>query len=221
MRRVTSASLVRWAGFAGIVGGAALIAAQLCFWLVVPDSEEVRRERQPVVFTTAVLWLVAHALLAPAIAGVYHGTYRRVGPFGGAGAVMAFLGTLGLFSYAFFLFPELIGFRPETVDEAQIAVALQATGELGAMSLLGGLFLFCVTLIVTRAFTPAAPSLIVAGSLVAPFGLLDLGWLALGAALVGSGVMWMGFHLATGRTAWARADRPVWPRPERNRQFRF
>ena len=221
MRSLNAEDLVRWCGLAGVVSGVALIAGQLSFWLLVPDSDAAREERQALVFTTAVIWLVAHALLAPAIAGVYSQVYKRVGAFGGAGAVAAVLGTIGLCFYVLFLFPELIGFRPDTIDRAQVALALQAIGELGAASLLAGLFLLAVTMAVTRVFAPVGSSMVAAGALVAPFGLEDLAWLALGSCLIGLGVVWMGLLMMIGRTPSAKAARPAWPPSARGRQFRF
>jgi hypothetical protein len=221
VQRLNADRLVRWSGIAGLIAGAALIAGQLSFWLVVPESDEVRAEREAWVFGTAMLWLLGHALLAPAIGGIYSQVQKRVGAFGGAGAAMAVLGTIGICFYVFFLFPELIGFRPDTIDEAQVALALEAIGELGAALLLAGLFLLSLTMALTRAFAPAAAALIGAGALVSPFGLGDLGWLALGACLVGAGVIWMSLLLASGRSPSARRLKGEWPRPIRDRQFRF
>jgi hypothetical protein len=212
---------VQWSGVAAIGAGLALIAGQLAFWLLVPESREVREQRDTVVFATAASWLLAHALLAPGIAGIYSQVFRRVGAFGGAGAVMSVLGTIAICFYVFFLFPELIGFSPDTIDRAQVALALQALGEAGAASLLAGLFLLSLTMILTHAFTPAGSALVAAGSLVAPFGLTDLGWLALAAVLVGTGVIWMGILLWTGRAPTIRQAGPNWPIPARPRQFKF
>jgi hypothetical protein len=62
---------------------------------------------------------------------------------------------------------------------------------------------------------------VLAGTLVAPFGLDDLQWLALGACLVAAGFAWMGLLLATGRTGAGRPARPAWPPQGSRRQFRF
>jgi hypothetical protein len=221
MTALYSERLVRWSGLAGLLGGLALAAGQLSFWLVVPESDAAREDRQAAVFATAVLWLVAHVLLAAAIAGVYARVYRRVGAFGGAGAIAAIFGTIGVSCYTFFLFPELIGFRPDTIDRAQIALALQAIGELGAASLLGGLFLLSLSLVFTRAFAPAAGAVVLTGTLVAPFGLEDPAWLALGACLIATGIAWIGALLATGRATATRPDEEAWPPSQRKRQFRF
>jgi hypothetical protein len=221
MTSLSTERLIHWSGLAAMAGSIALAAGQLSFWLAVPESDAAREGRQTAVFLTAVLWLVAHALLAAAIAGVYSRVYRRVGAFGGAGAVAAVFGTIGVGCYTFFLFPELIGFRPDTFDRAQTALALQAIGELGAASLLGGLFLLSLSMVITRAFAPVAAATVLAGTLVAPFGLDDLRWLALGACLVAAGFAWMGLLLATGRTAATRGARPAWPPQGSKRQFRF
>jgi len=221
MRAPSREDLVHWSGLAAIVAGIGLIAGQMCFWLVVPESGAARQDRETLVFVTALIWLATHALLAAAIAGVYSQVFRRIGAFGGAGAVMAVSGSIGLCCYVFFLFPELIGFRPDTIDKAQVAPALQAIGELGAAGLVGGLFLLALTMLVTRVFAPMACALVVAGALVAPFGLEDLQWLALGSLLAGAGVAWMGLLLTSGKTPAARPARSSWPRPARDRQFRF
>src|SRR5690606_23380552 len=131
------------------------------------------------------------------------------------------LGAVGLACHAFFLFPELIGFRPDSFDDAQIAVTLEAIGELGAASLVAGLFLLGLTKTLTRAFLPPASVLLAAGALVAPLGLVDLGWLALGGCMVGAAVAWMGYLLASGRAPATRPAREAWPRSSRPRQFRF
>jgi hypothetical protein len=131
---------------------------------------------------------------------------------------MAILGTVAICFYVFFLFPELIGFKPDSFHKAQVALALEAIGELGAASLVAGLVLLAAAMITTRVFAPVASGMLAAGALVTPFGLEDLAWLALGASLVGLGLIIMGILLVLGRTPVAR---PVWPRPERRTQFRF
>ena len=209
---------VRWSGLAAIVSGLALATGQIAFWLVVPDSDAERERERTLVFGTAVIWLVAHALMAPALVGIYSQVFRRLGVVGGSGAVLAVLGTTGICFYVFFLFPELVGFKPDSFHKAQVALALQAIGELGAASLVVGLLLLATSMIVTRAFAPLASGMLAAGALVAPFGLEDLAWLAVGACLVGLGLIVMGVLLVLGR---APAVRATWPRPDRRTQFRF
>jgi hypothetical protein len=221
MRPLSHERLVRWSGLAGLVAGPVLALGQISFWLLVPESDTEREGHEALVFFTAILWLVAYALLAVAVAGVYSQVFRRVGAFGGAGAVAAVSGTIGICFYVFFLFPELIGFRPDTIDRAQVALALQAIGELGAASLLGGLFLLSLAIIVTRVFAPLPWVIVAAGTLVAPFGLLDLAWLALGSCLVGAGIAWISLLVFTGRTPATRTAKPAWPPSARGRQFRF
>ena len=213
--------LVRGAGIAGILAGTALVIGQLLFWYVVPDSGIERNEQEPLVLATGIIWLIAHGLLVPFVGGLYALIYRRVGVFGGSGAVLAVLGTIGLCMYAFFLFPELVGFRPDTVQEGRIALALQATGELGAASVLIGLFILAFTMLVTRVFAPVAASLTVVGAVVAPFGVDNAVWLVIGSCLMGAGVVWMGLLLVAGRLPSTGRSRPVWPRPAGQRQFRF
>ncbi len=220
-RSPTKPVLVRGVGIAGILAGTALVTGQLLFWFAVPDSGAERDEQGPLVLATGIIWLIAHGLLAPFVGGVYALIFRRVGVFGGSGAVLAVLGTIGLCMYAFFLFPELVGFRPDTVREGRIALSLQATGELGVASLLVGLFLLAFTMLMTRVFAPVAASLIVVGAVVAPFGLDNPVWLVLGSCLIGAGSVWMGLLLVAGRFPMTGRSRPIWPRPGRQRQYRF
>lgn len=210
--------LMRLFGASAVVSGSCLGFGQVLFWLVVPEVESERQDRQAIVICTAVLWLTAHSLLALALIGVYLQVFRRVGAFGGAGFVMGLFGTIGLCLYIFFLFPELIGFRPDSFQDFQIALALQALGELGAALLIAGLVLLSVAMIVARAFPVLWPTMVAAGALLAPFGFEDLRWLALGGVLVGVGMFGMGLVILRGQK---QPSRTPWPAQTQSGQFRF
>jgi len=193
----------------------------LSFWLLVPDTRAERAESYTLVFATAALFLAAQVLMLPAILGVFFHVFRRTGVLGGVGATLAASGSLGLTIYVFFLFPELAGFRPDTFHKAQIALAMQAIGELGVAAFLLGWLFLSLAIIATRSFQALAAVPVAIGTLVVPFGLIELRWLAVGACFMGVGIAWMGALLTGTNAGSSQKRRDDSLRQATGRHFRF
>jgi hypothetical protein len=170
-------------------------------------------------FVTATVWMGGQVLSIPAILGL---TMRfRTGGLGGTGATLSIAGSLGIAAYLVFLFPELVGFRPDSIDRAETALALQAAGELGAASFLTGWGLFALSLLSVRGmpFMWLSAVLVLAGTLVAPLGLVEFVWLPVGACLLGAGIASLGLLLT--RTRASRVPEPVLGLGRRESQLKF
>jgi hypothetical protein len=196
---VLSRALASWwraCALAGAPAGIALAAAIVSFCFLVPETRAERQQQHALVLATGALWFAAQALTLPPAFAVYAAARRRTIGLAGSGLALSLGGSCGILFYLAFLFPELFGFRPDTIDKAQTAVLMQAAGELGAAAFTAGWLLLALALIISRSLALPAPLLLAAGALVVPLGLVDLGWLALGAVMLGAGMGACGYVLA-------------------------
>lgn len=190
---------VRLAGVSSVIAGLLLTAGHLAFWQLVPVGDDARAEKETQVIIVGLLWLSAHVAIAPALMGIHAQQYRRTGTLGGVGLVLGVGGTLGLAMAMLLVFPEIIGLQTDTVQEARIAVLLQATGELSVVSFLVGLLLVGTATILAGRLPRFSGTLLVVGSLLAPLALLSESFLTLSGVLMGTGLTWIGATLLFAR----------------------
>jgi hypothetical protein len=187
--------MFRAAGVSGILAGVLLAAGHLLFALYVPDDGAARAERHTLVVIVGGMWLIGHIAMTPALIGIYSRRLQQTGLVGGTGLALCVGGTLGLSAFVFQLFPELIGRQVDTFQEMQVALLLQAIGELSATSLLFGLVLFGLATELSRRCPPGAGVLVVAGAIFAALALLNEDALAIGAVVVSIGLIYLGAAL--------------------------
>lgn len=187
--------MFRAAGVASVIAGVLLGAGHLLFALYVPVDGAARAERHSLVVIVGTMWLTGHLAMAPGLIGIYSRRLRQTGLPGGIGLALCVGGTLGLTAFVFQLFPELIGRRVDTFQEMQVALLLQAIGELSATSLLFGILLFGSATELSRRCPPGAGVPLVAGALLAALGLLNEDALTIGALIVSAGLIYLGTAL--------------------------
>ena len=184
--------MVRVAGWASVIAGVLLGTVHLLFALYVPEDGAARAERHSLVVIGGTMWLTGHLAMAPGLIGIYSRRLQQTGLLGGTSIALCVGGTLGLSAFVFQLFPELIGRQVDTFQEMQVALLLQAIGELSATSLLFGLLLLGFTTELSRRRPPGAGVLLIAGTLLATLGLLNEAALAAGAILIAAGLIYLG-----------------------------
>ena len=194
---MSSATLLRLSGLAAIVGGTLFALAEIAEAIISPENQPLTQRFAapglPVV--EAAQWL-ASVLLLLGLTGLYVRQSQKAGSFGLVAFLAAFVGTalnVGSLWSGALLLPPLAQAAPAFLD----SLTTNPPGALGIGLLISfflfplGWILFGVASLLAKVFSRWAVLLVMIGLLLVPFIPIAP------AALVGAGLVWMGYAVWT------------------------
>jgi hypothetical protein len=199
--------LQRWGGWAVIAGAVLLTVWAVCWTTLLPVQE---RTRDFTLLVASPHWVWVSALALPALlllifgfTAVYSRLYAGAGWAGLAGyvlIVLAYFFQAARVTWEVFLYPIIAGYAPAAaLFREKLMLHHPLFGLFSALAqgtILSGVVLFSLALLRSRAFSPWAGALILAGALVYAAGpMLNIYLAIVGVVILSAGCLLLGLKL--------------------------